>query len=117
MGFIEIVEDHETFELEMGDSKFTLRRLDSDVYRNIEKKHTRKEKNLRTGQWIRDTDDHGVNEDVLDYVVLGWEGIKSPTTGDDVPCTKEMKQKLPGNVKLRILDACDADSITEKKTN
>ena len=117
MAYIEIVEDQETFELEMGDSRFTLRRLDSETYKGIEKKHTKKEKNLRTGQWIRDVDDHAVNADVLDYVIVDWAGIRSPTTGDDVPCTKEMKQKLPGSVKLRILDACDADNISpEKKT-
>jgi len=118
MTYIEIVEDQETFELGIGDSKLNLRRFNAEVHKQIEKRHTKKEKNLRTGQWIRDTDDYLVNEDILDYIILGWEGIKSPVTGEDVPCNKETKQKLPGSVKLRILDACDADSITtEKKTN
>ena len=115
MAYIEIVEDQETFELEIGDSRLKLRRFNAEEHKQIEKRHTKKEKNLRSGQWIRDTDDYAVNEDVLDYIILGWEGIKSPVTGEDVPCTKEMKQKLPGSVKLRILDACDADSISSEK--
>lgn len=117
MAFIEIVEGQETFELEIGDSALTLRRFDSEVYKRIEKKHTKKEKNYRTGQVIRDVDEYAVNLDLLDYMIVDWRGVKSPTTGEDVPCTKEIKQKLPGSVKMRITEACDSDSITtEKKT-
>ena len=113
--FIEIIEDQETFELEIGESAFTLRRFDSETYRKIEKKHTKREKNLRTGQIFREVDEYAVNEDLMDYMIVGWRGIKSPTTGNDVPCTKEMKNKLPGSVKVQIIDACDADSITDNK--
>jgi len=115
--FIEIIEDQETFQLEMGDSAFTLRRFDSETYRKIEKKHTKREKNLRTGQIFREVDEYAVNADLMDYMIVDWKGIKSPTTGSDVPCTKEMKNKLPGSVKVQIVEACDADSITgdEKK--
>lgn len=121
MAFIEIVEDQETFELEIGDSVLTLRRFDSEVYKKIEKKHTKREKNYRTGQVIKDVDEYAVNLDLLDYMIIDWRGIKSPTTGEDVPCTKEVKQKLPGSVKIQITEACDSDSITtfigaEKKT-
>lgn len=116
--FIEIVEDEETFELEIGDSMLTLRRFDSEVYRKIEKKHTKREKNYRTGQVAKDVDEYAVNADLLDYMIVDWKGIKSPTTGADVPCTKEMKRKLPGAVKIQITEACDSESITsEKKTN
>lgn len=110
--YIEIVEDQETFELEMGDSRFVLRRFDSDVYRKIEKKHTIKNKNHRTGQIFTEIDEYAVNDDLLDYMIVDWSGIKSPTTSSDVPCTKEMKSKLPGSVKVKIIEACDADSIT-----
>lgn len=115
--FIEIIEDAETFELAMGKSSFTLRRFDSEVYKRIEKKHMKKQKNHRTGQIFRDVDEYAVNADLLDHMIVGWQGIKSPTTGNDVPCTKETKNKLPGGVKVEIVEACDADSITgdEKK--
>lgn len=118
MAYIEIVEDQETFDLEIGDSTLTLRRFDSEVYKKIEKKHTKKEKNYRTGQVIRDIDEYAVNADLLDYMIVDWKEIKSPTTGEDVPCVKEMKNKLPGAVKIQITEACDSESITtEKKTD
>ncbi|MBW2599928.1 MAG: hypothetical protein JRD89_12630 [Deltaproteobacteria bacterium] len=113
--FIEIVEDRETFELEISDSTLTLRRFDSEAYRQIEKRHTKKQKNLRTGQIFTETDEYAVNADLLDYMIVDWKGIKSPITADDVPCTKEMKNKLPGSVKVQIIEACDADSITDNK--
>lgn len=119
MGFIEIVEEEETFELFMGETKFTLRRFDSETYKDIERKHTKRHKNFRQGGFISEIDDYAVNEDLLDYMIVGWEGVKSPTTGQDVPCTREMKLKLPNTAKVQIVEACDADSITtggEKKT-
>ena len=112
MSFIEIVEDGETFELEVGGSKLTLRRFDTSLYKEIEKRHTTKQKNYRQGGWIKEVDDFAVNEDLLDYMIVGWENVKSPTTGEDVPCTKEKKNKLPGSVKVRIIEECDVDSIT-----
>jgi len=118
MSFIEIVEDQETFELEIGESILELRRFDSTVYNRIEKKHTKKEKHGRTGQIFRDVDEHAVNEDLLDYMILGWRNVKSPTTGEDVPCERAYKLKLPGTVKLQAIEACDTESITlEKKTS
>jgi len=115
MSFIEIVEEGENFDLEIGDSTLHLRRFDSELYKRIEKKHSKKEKNLRTGQWIKDVDEYAVNEDLLDYMIVDWKGIKSPGTGEDVPCIKENKIRLPGTIKVRIIEACDAESITDQK--
>ncbi|MDA3832604.1 MAG: hypothetical protein PF495_04330 [Spirochaetales bacterium] len=115
MAFIEIVEDQETFELEIGESGLTLRRFDSEVYRKIEKKHTKKEKNYRTGQKMKEVDEYAINLDLLDYMIVGWRGVRSPTTGEDVPCNKEMKAKLPGSIKMQITEACDSESITAEK--
>jgi len=112
MSFIEIIEDQETFELAIGESSFTLRRFDSQVYKNIEKRHTTKSKNLRQGGWIKEVDEYAVNEDLLDYMIVDWKNIKSPISHEDVPCDKEMKNKLPGTVKVQIIEACDADSIS-----
>jgi len=112
MSFIEIIEDSETFKLAIGESSFTLRRFDSQIYREIEKRHTTKTKNLRQGGWIKEVDEFAVNEDLLDYMITGWKDIKSPLTGQDVECSKENKNKLPGSVKVQIIEACDADSIS-----
>ena len=112
MSFIEIIEDQETFELAIGESSFNLRRFDSQIYKDIEKRHTTRTKNLRQGGWIKEVDDYAVNEDLLDYMIIDWKNIKSPLTGDDVECTKANKNKLPGTVKVQIIEACDADSIS-----
>lgn len=112
MSFIEIIEDSETFELAIGESSFTLRRFDSQSYKDIEKRHTTRTKNLRQGGWIKEVDDYAVNEDLLDYMIVDWKNIRSPLTGQDVECTKAMKNKLPGSVKVQIIEACDADSIS-----
>lgn len=118
MGFIQIVEDQERFDLEVGDSILILRRFDSQVYKEIEKKHTVRKKHFRSGQMIEDSDSFAINEDLLDYMLTDWKDVKSPTTGEDVPCTRENKIKLPSSVKLQITEACDADSVTsEKKTS
>ena len=120
MSFIEIIEESETFELKIEDSMFILRRFDSEAYRKIEKKHTKKTKHLRTGQMISETDDYAVNVDLLDYIIVDWGGIKSSITGEEVACVKENKTRLPGSIKLQIIEACDSGSISsdsEKKTS
>ncbi len=117
MGFIEIVEEQEEFRLDIGESFFMLRRFDSEVYRRIEKKHTKRTKNYRTGEMVREVDEYAVNADLLDYMITGWGKVKSPTTSQDVSCERSIKLKLPGSVKMQITEACDSDSIaTEKKT-
>lgn len=122
MSFIEIVEENESFRLEKGESWFDLRRFDTEVYRQIEKRHTTKRKNIRGGGWIVEVDEYAVNQDLLDYMITGWGNVKSPTTKKDVECTRENKLKLPGATKVEIIEACDADHITtgkdpgEKKT-
>jgi len=117
MGFIELIEDTEEFELSVGESTLNLRRFGTDVYNEIERKHTKTRKHRRTGQIIKDPDEQAVNRDLLDYMVISWRDVHSSTAEGDVPCTKENKNKLPGSVKLQILEACDSESITtEKKT-
>jgi len=116
MSFIEIVEEEETFELKIGKSTLTLRRFDTEVYRKIEARHTKKQKNFRQGGWIKEVDDFAVNEDLLDYMIVGWKDVKSPITGEDVPCSREMKIKLPSSVKIEIIEACDSDNITGADT-
>ena len=112
MSFIEIIEDQETFEFQIGESTLTLRRFDTSIFKEIEKRYTTKSKNLRQGGWIKEIDEYAVNEDLLDYMIVDWKNIKSPISHEDVACTKEMKNKLPSSVKVQIIEACDVDSIT-----
>jgi len=118
MAYIQIIEEDERFELRIEDSVFSLRRFDSTIYSRIEKKHTKNIKNRKTGAVTVEIDNNAVNADLLDYIICDWSGIQSPTTKTDVPCTKENKLRLPSNIKVQVLEACDADYIvsTEKKS-
>jgi len=112
MAFLEIIEEQESFDFQVGDSILKLRRLDPEVYREIHKKHTKTHKHPRTGNIFKETDDFAVNADLLDYMIVGWSNVKSPSTGEDVPCNKENKNKLPGSVQVQIVEACDVNNVT-----
>lgn len=116
MSYIEIIEPDESFVLVLGKSEFDLRRFDSAKYNEIEKRHTQRIPN-RSGGFTIEVDSAAVNADLLDYMIIGWRKVRSPVTKADIPCTYETKQKLPGGVKLKITQACDAESITVKEKN
>ncbi len=110
--FIEIVEENESFTKIFGSSKFYLRRLSSEALKRIQKKHTKKIKNFRTGEWLYERDEDAINEDILDWCITGWDDVHSPVTKKDVPCTRENKLKLPGVTKIDIITACDETNIS-----
>jgi len=114
--YVEIVEEQESFDFPIGDSVFQLRRLASAKYKEIQKKYTTTKKD-RQGRPYIDVDEDAVNEDLLDYLIIGWGIIKSPTSGQDIECTYDNKQKLPGTVKQKIIEACDTERVTVQEKN
>lgn len=122
--FIEIVSEDEKNVLAIGDSKIFYRRFDSEVFNKIQKKWTVvKGTDRRTGQPKRESDDKAINDELLDWLITGWENIKHPVTGADVACTKENKLKLPSGVKTQLIEHADAENTqveiieAEKKTS
>jgi hypothetical protein len=112
--FVQLVTEDERFDKHIGDSVFNLRRFDSEVYRKIKQKHTKKY--FRRGQQIVEIDEDAINDDLLDYMIIGWGIVKHPVTGEKTICTRENKLRLPGSVKVELVEACDQDSIvTEVK--
>jgi len=113
--FLEIIDPEETFELRIGESVLVLRRLDEPALKEIRKRHTRKQTEFVNHRPVRVevTDEDAVNADVLDYVIVGWRNVRHPVTKAEVPCTRENKLRLPGKAKLRVLNACDAESLAE----
>jgi|GEM_PF-1352986 len=130
MSFIEIIEEQETFELKgevpyftdegeqrianFGDSVIICRRFGSEEYRNIRKKYIKrsKDKQGRPVIWVDPEDELRINDDLLDYIIVDWKNVISPTTKKPIPCTRENKLRLPGKVKLAIIQAADAESVT-----
>jgi hypothetical protein len=90
---IQIIDPEERFRLDMDGAGLVLRRIDSAALAAIERRHANDKGRQR------------INEDVLDYVLLDWEGVTDPLGGSEVPCTRENKLKLPTAVKLKVLSA------------
>ncbi|MBI5523876.1 MAG: hypothetical protein HY910_14710 [Desulfarculus sp.] len=93
---IQIIDPEERFTLHLEGAQISLRRLDSASQRAMERRHQ------GAGQRA------AVTDDVLDYVILDWQGVQSPLGGAEVPCTRDNKLRLPSAVKLKVLAACQA---------
>lgn len=92
---IQIIDPEERFELHMQGASFTLRRIDSAAMVALERRHAGNH-----------ADKEGrLNDEVLDYILVDWQGVTSPLGEAEVPCTRENKLRLPAGVKLRILTA------------
>ncbi|KMY69142.1 hypothetical protein AAU61_06425 [Desulfocarbo indianensis] len=90
---IQIIDPEERFRVEIDGAGLFIRRIDSAALMAIERR--------RQGEGNR----QAINDDVLDYVLLDWEGVSSPLGDSQVPCTRENKLRLPTSVKLKVLAA------------
>lgn len=88
---IQIIDPEERFTLSLNGASFTLRRIDSAALLALE----------RRGELPK----AALNDEILDYILLDWEGVTSPLGAAEVPCTRENKLHLPGAVKLKLLGA------------
>ena len=113
MAFVSIVTEDESFELEIGESCFEVRRISSDFYNNLLKKY--KKTVYENHQKTEKIDSEKLGEDLLDYMIIGWKKVIHPVTCEEVPCIKENKLKLPTPVRNRIANVCLDSEITEKK--
>lgn len=92
---IQIIDPEERFSLEIEGATFTLRRIDSAALLALE----RRQPGAAPGR------EGSLNDEVLDYILLDWQGVTSPLGLAEVPCTRENKLRLPAAVKLKILGA------------
>ncbi|MFZ5586302.1 MAG: hypothetical protein ACOZHQ_10270 [Thermodesulfobacteriota bacterium] len=90
---IQIIDPEESFELGLEGAVIRLRRLDSATQQALERRHA------------ADPDRLGLADDLLDFVILDWEGVTSPLGEAAVPCTRANKLRLPLMVKTRVLAA------------
>ncbi|MCF8034356.1 MAG: hypothetical protein K9K66_10255 [Desulfarculaceae bacterium] len=88
---IQIIDPEERFTLSLEGASFTLRRIDSATLVALE----------RRGEG----GSAALNDEILDYILIDWEGVTSPLGSAEVPCTRENKLHLPGAVKLKLLGA------------
>ena len=90
---IQIIDPEERFDLTLEGAVIRLRRLDSATQQALERRHAGEKDRL------------GLADDMLDYVILEWEGVTSPLGEAAVPCTRDNKLRLPLAVKTRVLAA------------
>lgn len=119
--FIQIISKDERCTYQNGDSKIFYRRLPASEVTRIEKKWTTKKGRNRNGEPIVETDLEQFNNDLLDYLIVDWAGVKD-ANDRDVPCTKDMKLLLPSEIRRELIDLAGAkapmqEEEEEKKTS
>lgn len=99
---IHIVDAEERFKIRVPetDAVFICRRLPEEKAAEIQAQH-RPPKNA-TAQEIEDCA-RAAAEAEFDYLLVGWEGVAHPISGEEVPCTPENKKRLPKLVKSFII--------------
>jgi len=115
---IQIVDEEELFVYESDESEIVYRRIPDDVVRKLNRRHTKKKGRDRTGQPIEEVDADALAMDMLDYIIVRWNNIVHPVTGEDVPCTRDYKGKLPADVKGELISLAQEKSgvaLDEKK--
>lgn len=113
MSFITIVEDSERIPKKFGDSTIYYRRYSTAVH-NVLQRGFRKRRKDRQGQFYFDVDEDGLNNAILDYVIIDLENVKDGS-GKNVKATMETKLSLPGDVIEGIMQDSGAASIRGDK--
>lgn len=114
MAFIKIVESNDAFPWhpvneetgEKYDSVFKLRIVPDEEDAQIRKRHTRPQWEKKTRRMVDKLDDAAYLTDILDYAIVDWSGIQSATKGTDLPCTSDLKARLPEKWKAEIIRLC-----------
>ncbi len=109
--YLEIIDDDAPFDFrpvdeetgEASDTVFQLRVLPDADQRRLDKQHTKPTFDKKARRMVDKRDDGAYVADVLDTVIVGWSGVKSARTGTDIPCSREMKARLPERLKVEIL--------------
>jgi hypothetical protein len=87
------------------DSVFQLRIITDEVDKDLRKRRTKSVLDRKKHQMVDKLDEAAYVGDLLEHAIVGWSGIKG-TKGNDVPCTPDMKTRLPERWKTEILRMC-----------
>lgn len=119
---VQIVSDEERFEFTpegCEPSVFVLRRLTQEAVEEIEAKYRKREWNKRTRTFdVLIPPESGPERaaDLYDYVIRDWREVIG-SDGKAVPCTRDTKRALPGDVKVAIMAQADAANVGGVTTN
>ncbi len=112
--FIKIVDTDDAFDWtpvneENGkayDSSFQLKIVTDDDDKALRKKHTHQVFDKKQRRMVDKLDEASYIIEVLEVAIVGWKGITSATTGAELPCTNDLKGRLPEKWKADILRLC-----------
>lgn len=109
MSFVTIVEDSERIPKKFGESTIWYRRYSTAVHNGLQKGFRKRRKD-RQGQFYFEIDEDGLNNAILDYIIIELENVKDGK-GAFVKTTMETKLSLPGDVIEGIMQDSGAASI------
>ena len=103
-----LVSEGERFELAISgtNSKIFYRRLDARAANRIRNENTTSKFVKR--QMTEKVDDLNLQGDTLDYIIVGWENVPNPDTGEPAVCERAMKVRLPADTINELLDLSGA---------
>jgi len=107
MAKVQLVSADESFDLQIGDSTFTLSRIPADETTRMLRKHTKR----RPGG-TEEVDSLTFNRAYRDRAIKDWKDVIN-ASGVEVPCTTEMKMLLPDDTWREIQQAIGAANIEE----
>ena len=119
--YIQIVSAEEKNLFRYKQSKIWYRRFDPDEHEKIRKRHTiKKGIDRRTQQPKEEVDTKGIEDDLMDYLIVDWDGMQHPTLIDEttkklkmLPCEREWKLKIPSSIKTAFINLADSESTSE----
>lgn len=91
---------------------YVLRELTTRKWRELNKAHTTRKPNKRTGRMEDVQDAEGFADALVDYVIADWRGIIDG--GQPAPCTTANKMRLDGVVKSALVGRAGLTQIVRE---
>jgi len=95
------------------DAVYYLRAIDSETARRLWKAHTKQIPNPRTHQREQVTDTPALQDALLDYCIVRWDGISNGQ--QPAACDLEHKRQLPILVQAALIDRAQAGQVTPEE--
>ncbi len=112
MGFLTIIVDEMKKPVRFDESTIYIRPVPVPKHQEFLRKVTKRER--FRNQWVEDRDEAKLFEMVVDYMIVGWENVKHPITGEDLPCVLEHKLRLPDTVLSELLTQAGVPNLLDQ---
>ncbi len=107
---IDLISKDETIRIGDAEGYFLIRRLPSEVAREIRERHTKRvESGEPRAESREETDWAEVELDQLDYIIQDW--LVHGPDGAPAPCTRANKAALPAATRVEVMAAAGAVNL------